>query len=244
MTHKNIEIIVLPILSDNYVFVIRNHSCQKTIVVDPGEARSALDYCEQKQWTIHSILLTHHHADHTAGTHEIVAHHGSQVVGPGYQPDRYPSLTLPVKDGDHIEVAGLNFEVLHLPGHTKDHIAYVCNKNGAVFSGDVLFGMGCGRLFEGSSQAMFTSLNRLKTLPPKTKIYCTHEYTERNGEFAVKILKDNEHVLERMEQVKHLRAAGDFTVPLTLEDELRTNPFLLAKDLEEFTRYREARNHF
>lgn len=244
MTPNTHEIMIVPILSDNYVFVLREHQSKQTVVIDPGEAAPIIDVCKKQGWSVDMILLTHHHDDHIGGVQELVNTYQSKVIGPGYIPERLPHLDRPVQDGDAVDVGQLRFDVWHMPGHTKDHIAYVDPKSKIVFSGDVLFGMGCGRLFEGTFEQMYKTLSRFRSLPADTKIYCTHEYTLTNAKFAKQVLPTDTAIQKRFEETEIKRSRKEYTVPLLLSEELATNPFLRAKNLPEFQAFREARNKF
>ncbi len=233
----------LPVLSDNYIHIYHDRST--VIVVDPAESAPVSEFLKSKNLQLTHIMLTHHHDDHIGGVKGLKEEFKNAVVI-GFKNDehRLPPLTQKVVDGDVINIGRLKFEVWHLPGHTMGHIAYISRDSHIAFSGDVLFGMGCGRLFEGTPQDMYTSLQRFKSLSPNTKVYCTHEYTVFNGQFAVKEFPNNQDIENRLRQEISHRADQKFTVPLVLGQEFLTNPFLLARDVEEFREIRERRNTF
>ena len=239
------KIISLPVLDDNYIHILRDDSSNTTIVVDPASTEPVLKALAENNWPLTHILITHHHGDHIGGVAGLVARFPAcEIFGYGPDQSRLPRLTHLVGDGDVVKIANHIFEVWHLPGHTTGHIGYISRQLEIAFTGDVLFGMGCGRLFEGSPVEMFKSLSRFKSLSLATKIYCTHEYTVTNGHFALSVLPDNKKISERLQKSISLRKDGKFTVPLTLSEELETNPFLLAENVSVFTNFREQRNVF
>lgn len=239
------EIISVPVLSDNYIHLIINKSTASVVAVDPGVAKPLIDFIKSKNFHLSDIFLTHHHGDHIGGVHDLKQNFPHvNIYGHVLDRHRLPDLTHPVNEGSQIHVHGIDFEVWHLPGHTSGHIAYISKSHHLAFTGDVLFGMGCGRVFEGTYEEMFATLSRLKKLDPGTRIFCTHEYTVNNGKFAVTQFPQNHEISAHLSQCVKQRESGEFTVPLLLETELRTNPFLLANNLEEFSRLRDARNHW
>lgn len=207
---------------DNYIWVIHNHS--HAVVIDPGDAEVVFTYLQQHQLTLSAILITHHHHDHVDGNADLVQRYQVPVYGPAA--GVIPCLSQAVQEGNTIELKdlGLTLQVLEVPGHTTDHIAYYAD--GMVFCGDTLFGCGCGRLFEGTAAQMFTSLTKLSQLPPSTQIYCAHEYTLDNIAFALKVEPHNSALLARAEIERNRIAHGQPTLPSNLALELATNPFL------------------
>jgi hydroxyacylglutathione hydrolase len=195
-------------------------------VVDPGEAQPVLDYLAREKLQLAAILATHHHADHVGGIAEILQRHRVPVYGPRNEP--IPTLTQPVGGGDKVSVAalGVEFSVLDIPGHTRAHIAYY--GAGSLFCGDTLFACGCGRLFEGTADQMYASLQKLASLPDDTKVYCGHEYTLANIGFARTVEPGNPALSKREERDRRLRDAGRPTLPSTIGEEKATNPFLRA----------------
>jgi hydroxyacylglutathione hydrolase len=237
------KITTLPVLTDNYIHVYHDEGA--TIVVDPAEAAPVLAFLRAEGLRLTHILLTHHHDDHIGGVQSLKQEFAdAEVFGFKNDQHRLPPLTHQVVDGDVITIGQANFEIWHLPGHTKGHIAYISQNPKIAFSGDVLFGMGCGRLFEGTPQEMYNGLQRFKSLSPDTLIYCTHEYTVFNGHFSKKELPNNQNIRVRLDAEMAKRAEGKFTVPLLLGQEFLTNPFLLAQNVEEFRAMRERRNNF
>jgi len=216
--------IQIPLLRDNYGYLI---VCEKTnyaAVVDPSEAEPVLARLEQEKIALKAILNTHHHRDHTGGNEGILKRHPIEVVGHKSDQGRILGLTRGVDEGDEVEVGELKGKVLFIPGHTTGHVAYLFGNN--LFCGDTLFTAGCGRLFEGTPEQMQGSLKKLMALPDDTKVYCGHEYTETNLRFAMTLEPKNYKLVARFERVQGLRARGLPTVPSTLEEEKHTNPFL------------------
>ena len=218
--------------SDNYIWLVTTN--EGSIVIDPGESKNTLDLLKNKQMDLSAVLITHHHFDHTGGISDLNKNNTLDVYGPN---NDIESITKRVSNGDVINVIGLSFEIIEIPGHTLDHIAYYSFNEGnpILFCGDTLFSGGCGRVFEGTHEQMHDSLEKLKRLPKNTKIYCGHEYTESNFKFASEVDPLNEDLQLRFNEVKELRKLEIPTLPITLESELKTNPFLRCdnKDIQE-----------
>jgi hydroxyacylglutathione hydrolase len=234
--------ILLPALKDNYIHLVYSPKSGQAIVIDPTEASVVLAALESYQLTLSYILNTHHHHDHVGGNKELKEKTKAKVIGYIHDAARIPMLDLPVEEGQVIQCLGQPVRIIALPGHTLGHIAYFFEQEHWLFCGDVLFGMGCGRLFEGTPEQMFTSLAKIKALPKNTAIYCGHEYTQANGNFALTLDPKNEILQQRMEQVKKLRQQGIPTVPTSLEKELATNPFLQVSSWEDFARLRKLKD--
>ena len=244
----------IPAFQDNYIWLISNS--QHAVVVDPGDAAPVIAYLKKHKLTLDAILVTHHHADHIGGIDELARHHPCKIYAP--LKEKYDFTHEAVTDNQiiHLDNLQLSLEVLDVPGHTLGHIAYYGANS--LFCGDTLFGAGCGRLFEGTPAQMFSTLQKLAQLPANTQIYCAHEYTERNLQFALTVEPNNPALLRRIEQTHAARMAGKPSLPSSMASELSTNPFLrchsseIAKKmglegrelLEIFTAIRQARNVF
>lgn len=239
-----IEIVRIPVLSDNYVWLVHEAQSGETMVVDPAVADPVLEAAAGRGWRISQIWNTHWHPDHTGGNASIKAATGCLVTGPAAEAVRIPTLDRQVAEGDIVSLGTIEAHVLEVPAHTAGHIAFHLPSEGVVFVGDTLFAMGCGRLFEGTAGQMHNNMARLAALPPETRVYCAHEYTLSNGRFAVTVEPDNEQLAERMAEVEAARAAGIATVPTTIALELATNPFMRASSVEELAERRQAKDVF
>ncbi len=222
----SLEIHQLPAFDDNYLYILRDTQSGETAAVDPGDASVILKFLKNHRWPLHKIFITHHHFDHTGGIAALKQKTKAQVFAPKYDEHRISQVDHWLEEGLEVTVGSYKAQVLFLPGHTLGHIAYYFASEKALFSGDVLFAMGCGRLFEGSPAQMYQSLEKIKTLPPETKIYCAHEYTLANGRFALSVDPNNSDLLQRMDIVENLRQKNQPTLPTDLQLELKTNPFL------------------
>jgi hydroxyacylglutathione hydrolase len=216
------QIEIVPCLSDNYAYLVK--SGEYCAVVDPSDATPINAALDRLGWEPAFILNTHHHNDHTGGNLALKKEYGAVIVGPGKDAARIPGLDVGVDELSGWEFAGFKVRVLEVPGHTRYGITFVIDGN--AFTGDTLFSLGCGRLFEGDAAMMWTSLSKLMTLPDATRIYCGHEYTENNGRFALGLEPGNTALVARMTEVKNARAEGWPTVPSTMGVEKKTNPFL------------------
>jgi hydroxyacylglutathione hydrolase len=249
-----LQIHQFPCLSDNYGFLAHEPDSGATATIDTPDADEILRQAASKGWRITDIWNTHWHPDHAGGNAAIKSATGARVTGPaeveriGQAPDRV------VAEGDRVELGRATARVADVGGHTLGHIAYLFDAEKIGFVGDALFSMGCGRLFEGTPQQMWTSLSKLAALPRDTTLYCAHEYTESNARFALSVDADNADLQARVTEVKRLRSQGKPTVPMTLDLELRTNPFLrapalkqaigLTSDVEAFAELRRRKDNF
>ena len=221
-----LEIHQIPVLSDNYVYLAHDVATGKTAVVDPAIHEEVFEALAMKGWTLTHILNTHHHADHTGGNMAIKERTGCIIVGPRADRDRIPGIDVDVGDGDTYALGESVAKVFDVPGHTRGHIAFWFGDSDALFCGDTMFALGCGRLFEGTPQQMWTSLSKLRALPPSTQVYCAHEYTKSNAAFAITVEPGNGALVARKAMIDDMRTRGERTVPSTLAEELATNPFL------------------
>ena len=255
----NLQIIPIPAFKDNYIWLL--HNGNEAIIVDPGDALPVLETLARLSLRLHSILITHHHHDHIGGVTKLIEkYHDVKIYAPRLE--QYDFKHTAVAEPELIDIAAFNikFKVIDLPGHTLGHIAYYAeyNAQNILFCGDTLFGAGCGRLFEGTPAQMFNSLQKLVALPQFTQVYCTHEYTMHNINFALTLEPDNQALIKRHEITLDLRNRQQPSLPSTIALELATNPFLRchttaihasiqrlnATSLEVFTTIRELRNHY
>jgi hydroxyacylglutathione hydrolase len=239
-----LEIVRIPALSDNYIWLAHEPGSGETLVVDPAVAEPVLAEAKARGWRISQIWNTHWHPDHTGGNEAIKAATGCTITGPAAEAARIPTLDRQVGEGDTVRLGPLTATVMEVPAHTAGHIAYHLPEAGAAFVGDTLFAMGCGRLFEGTAEQMHSNLQRLAALPPETSVYCAHEYTLSNGRFALTVEPDNEELARRMREVEAARAAGEATVPTTIALERATNPFMRASSAEMLAERRQAKDAF
>jgi len=239
-----LEVVCVPILSDNYVWLIHDAESGETVAVDPGEAAPVLAAAEARGWRIGQVWTTHWHGDHTGGNAEIKAATGCTVTGPAAEAARIPTLDRKVAEGDTARIGDHVAEVLEVPAHTAGHIAFHLADDALLFPGDTLFAMGCGRMFEGTAEQMWRNMERLGALPPETIVYAAHEYTQSNGRYALVAEPTNDAIVRRMADVDGARAAGRPTLPTTIALERDTNPFVRAGDVAEFARRRAAKDSF
>ena len=220
------KIIPVPCLNDNYAYVIINESDNTIGVVDPSESSPIIKFLKEKKLQLNYILNTHHHFDHVGGNIELKKKFNAKVVGFKGDKHRIPEIDIELEDNDEWNFGKSKAQILHIPGHTLGHICFFFEKEKIAFTGDTLFSLGCGRIFEGSHKQMLESLNKIKELPEDTKIYCGHEYTYKNAEFCMKYDKDNINLEKRFQIIKKLRSNNLPTIPTSLKDELASNIFL------------------
>ena len=237
-----LEIICIPVLSDNYVWLVRESESGEVMVVDPAVAGPVLAKAEKLGWKITQIWNTHWHPDHTGGNAEIKAATSCIITGPEGEYSRIPTLDVQVKGGDTVMLGAASAKVIDVPAHTAGHIAFHFAEDRAAFVGDTLFAMGCGRLFEGTADQMYSNMRKLEALGDDTAIYCAHEYTLSNGRFALTVEPDNEALVERMARVTAMRERGEATVPTSIALERATNPFMRARSVAELASRRAAKD--
>jgi len=238
-----IEIVPVPVLADNYVWLIHEPVSGETVAVDPSVAEPVLAAAAGRGWRIAQIWNTHWHPDHTGGNDSIRSATGCTITGPA-EAEKVSRMDRIVAGGDCARIGAIEAAVIDIPAHTAGHVAFHLPAESAAFVGDTLFAMGCGRLFEGDAGQMHASLQRLAALPPETRIYCGHEYTLANGRFALAAEPDNEAVRARMVEVEAARAAGQPTLPTTIALELATNPFVRARSAAELGERRAWKDSF
>jgi hydroxyacylglutathione hydrolase len=218
----------IPALKDNYVYLLHDGATGATAAVDPSLAPPVFSALGETGWKLTHILNTHHHNDHTGGNLELKQATGCTIVGPRADRDRIAGIDVAVGEGDTYALGTAVARVFDVPGHTRGHIAYWFAESHALFSGDTMFLMGCGRLFEGTPEQMWHSLSKFKSLPPETLVYCGHEYSQANARFALTVEPGNAALIARAARIDDLRAQGRSTVPGSLAEEFATNPFLRA----------------
>lgn len=239
-----IEVACVPVLPDNYVWLVHDSISGDTVVIDPAVAAPVLEAANARGWRISQIWNTHWHRDHTGGNAEIKAATGCVISGPKGETRKIDTIDRAVGEGDHVMIGGVRADVWDVPAHTAGHIAYHIPNAGIIFVGDTLFAMGCGRLFEGTAEQMFANMQRFAKLDGGTQVYCAHEYTLSNGRFAQAMEPDNADIARRMGDVQALRDAGRPTIPTNIALERATNPFMRATSAEELARLRAAKDSF
>ena len=237
-----IEIVRVPVLSDNYVWLVHDATSSETLVIDPAVAEPVLAAAEARGWKITQIWNTHWHPDHVGGNAQIKAATGCIITGPAAEAERISTLDVQVRGGDVVQLGDVRAMVLDVPAHTSGHIAYHFESEQVAFVGDTLFAMGCGRLFEGTAAQMYDNMRKLEALGDATAIYCAHEYTLSNARFAVTVEPDNAALQQRVSDVVAARERGEATVPTTIALERATNPFMRASSVEELAARRAAKD--
>jgi hydroxyacylglutathione hydrolase len=229
-----VEVVAVPALTDNYVWMIHDPASGETAVVDPSVDEGVLDAASARGWTIGQVLNTHWHPDHVGGNRGIKTATECTITAPAAEAKRIAKVDRGVAEGDRVTVCGLEALVWDIPAHTAGHIAYYFENAGMIFVGDTLFAMGCGRLFEGTAEQMFSNMQRLAALPEGVKVYCGHEYSLANARWAVTVEPDNQVLAQRLGEVERMRAEGLVTLPTTIGQERATNPFMRARDVAHF----------
>ena len=239
-----LDVVRIPALTDNYVWLLHEPASGDTVVIDPAEAAPVLAAAERRGWRISQIWNTHWHPDHTGGNAAVKAATGATIKGPAAEAARIPTLDITLREGDTLRIGTLDAIVIGTPGHTAGHIAFYLPDAASVFVGDTLFAMGCGRLFEGTPADMHASMRKLAALPDDTAVYCGHEYTLSNARFAAATQPDDRAIADRLRRVEAQRATGEATVPSTIGIERATNLFLRAHDAVELGALRAAKDRF
>jgi hydroxyacylglutathione hydrolase len=238
-----LEIVPVPVLRDNYVWLLHDPDSAETVAVDPSVAEPVLEAAAARGWRITQVWNTHWHPDHTGGNDAIRKATGCTITGPA-EAEKVSKLDRIVAGGDSARIGGFQADLIDIPAHTAGHVAFHLPEAKAAFVGDTLFAMGCGRLFEGDARQMYESLRRLAALPDETRLYCGHEYTLANGRFALTVEPDNAALARRVGEVAAARERGEVTLPTTVALERETNPFVRAGSADELARRRQAKDAF
>ncbi len=236
------EIVAVPAFADNYIWLVHDEASGETAVVDPGDAAPALAEAKRRGWTITQVWNTHHHWDHSGGNLAMKEATGCTISGPAAE--NIPGRDVQLSEGSEFRIGDHRGRAMEIPGHTRGHVALVLDEDRIAFVGDTLFAMGCGRLFEGTAQQMYTSLQRITELPADTALYCGHEYTLANARFARHAEPGNPAIAARLKEVEGLREAHEITLPTSVAQERETNPFVRATNWEEFARLRAEKDSF
>ena len=238
------KIQIIPCLKDNYSYLIIDEKSNIACVVDPSEAEPIIKYLEDTQIKLKFILNTHHHYDHVGGNKRLKEKYGASVVGYKGDKERIPEIDILVSDQETWIYKNFEAKIIHIPGHTIGHICFYFYKNDSVFTGDTLFSLGCGRIFEGTYEQMFDSLMKLKELPEETKIFCGHEYTLQNSKFCLTHDKNNQNLKTKIDDIKIKLKAGLSSIPSTIKDELECNIFLRSHNVKTFSKLRDLKDNF
>jgi len=235
---------IIPCLKDNYSYLIIDEKNNIACVVDPSEAEPIIKYLDNTEIELKFILNTHHHYDHVGGNKELKEKYRASVVGYKGDKERIPEIDILVSDEETWIYKNFEAKIIHIPGHTLGHICFYFYKNDLVFTGDTLFSLGCGRIFEGTNEQMFNSLMKLKELPKNTKIFCGHEYTLQNSKFCLTHDKNNQNLKTKIDDIKLKLKAGLSTMPSTIKDELECNIFLKSNNVKIFSKLRDLKDSF
>jgi len=235
---------IIPCLKDNYSYLIIDETNNDACVVDPSEAKPVINFIEKEKINLKYILNTHHHFDHIGGNKELKRKYNSIVVGYKYDADRIPEINILVEDNQIWKRDNFEAKIIHIPGHTTGHIGFYFFNEKIIFTGDTLFSLGCGKIFEGTYKEMFTSLSKIKELPENTKIYCGHEYTLQNSKFCIEHDPQNLNLQNKITKIKEKLKNNTPTIPSTLKDEKECNVFLRAKNVESFSKLRDLKDNF
>tara|TARA_Y100000389_G_C17397586_1_gene483462 strand:+ start:359 stop:1078 length:720 start_codon:yes stop_codon:yes gene_type:complete len=238
------KIEIIKCLQDNYSYLIIDEVEQIACVVDPSEAKPIINFLKNKKINLRYILNTHHHYDHVGGNLELKEKYKCEVIGFKGDKDRIPEIDILLENNQIWKKNNFEAKIYHIPGHTTGHIAFHFFKEKKIFTGDTLFSLGCGKIFEGTCNQMYESLSKFKTLPLETKIYCGHEYTLQNSKFCIKHDPLNKNLINKILEIKKKKKSGDPTIPSTIEDELNCNIFLKANDVKSFTKLRYLKDNF
>ena len=235
---------IIPCLKDNYSYLIIDETNNDACIVDPSEAKPVINFIEKEKINLKYILNTHHHFDHIGGNKELKRKYNSIVVGYKYDAGRIPEINILVEDNQIWKRDNFEAKIIHIPGHTTGHISFYFFNEKIIFTGDTLFSLGCGKIFEGTYEEMFASLSKIKNLPEDTKIYCGHEYTLQNSKFCIEHDPQNLNLQNKITKIKEKLENNAPTVPSTIKDEKECNIFLRAKNVESFSKLRDLKDNF
>ena len=235
---------IIKCLKDNYSYVIIDEKYNHACVVDPSEAEPIINFVESKNIKLKFVLNTHHHYDHVGGNNDLKKKYKVKIIGFKNDKERIPNIDILLENNEIWKSENFEAKIIHIPGHTSGHICFYFIKEKIAFTGDTLFSLGCGRIFEGTYEQMYNSLNKLKKLPSDTKIYCGHEYTLQNSLFCSKYDKNNKNLRKKIIEIKHKLKKNLPTIPSTLKEELAYNIFLRAKNLKDFSKLRDLKDNF
>ena len=235
---------IIPCLQDNYTYLVIDEQNNTACVIDPSEANPVIKYLEKNKIKLKFILNTHHHYDHVGGNQKLKEKYGASIIGYKGDKERIPGIDIFVDDQETWIHENFEAKVIHVPGHTLGHVCFYFTKEESIFTGDTLFSLGCGRIFEGTYSQMFNSLMRLKKLPQNTKIFCGHEYTKQNSDFCIIHDKNNKNLKVKINDVEIKLKKGLPTVPSTIKDELECNIFLRSDNIETFSKLRDLKDNF
>ena len=235
---------IIPCLQDNYSYLIIDETNNDACIVDPSEAKPVINFIEKEKINLKYILNTHHHFDHIGGNKELKRKYNSIVVGYKYDAGRIPEINILVEDNQIWKRDNFEAKIIHIPGHTTGHISFYFFNEKIIFTGDTLFSLGCGKIFEGTYKEMFASLSKIKDLPEDTKIYCGHEYTLQNSKFCIEHDPQNLNLQNKITKIKEKLKNNATTIPSTLKDEKECNVFLRAKNVESFSKLRDLKDNF
>ena len=235
---------IIKCLQDNYSYLIIDKKSNQACVIDPSEASPILNFCKKNDIKIKYILNTHHHYDHVGGNKEIKKKFNSKILGYVDDKNRIPEIDILLKDQEIWKENNFEAKIFHIPGHTAGHICYYFFNEKIIFTGDTLFSLGCGKIFEGTYSQMFNSLSLFKTFPLDTKIYCGHEYTLKNSKFCIKYDPQNKMLINKTLEIEKKISQGNPTMPSTIKEELDCNIFLRANDIESFSKLRDLKDNF
>ena len=235
---------IIKCLQDNFSYILINEKNNNACVVDPSESDPIIDFVEKNNINLKFILNTHHHYDHIGGNKNLKKKYDLNIVGFKYDKNRIPEIDILVENNQIWSSDDFESKIIHIPGHTSGHICFYFEKEKIAFTGDTLFSLGCGKIFEGTYNQMFESLNKLKKLPIETKVYCGHEYTLKNSEFCKKYEENNKNLKKKIIEIKHKLKNNLPTIPSTIKEELECNIFLRAKNLKAFSKLRDLKDNF